>query len=236
MPGLRTLSCLAVVLAATALPGSSPEKQLAGARLVRKGMPIARIKESIICCPRERVYIDGWASIDVGGEVVEWLWDLDEDGEYDTMSTTGEMWIAAPSRSRSYSVILTVQDDEGNLSEPDTATVHVMETPPIVTMASDTVVKIGTRLHFRPHIVPVCGKLVSFEWDFDDDGRPEYRSSTNGNTSRLYNKIGKHFARFTVLDEYGREAGGLTVVHVVERVSSIGTPADDEHKQRRRNR
>lgn len=179
------------------------------------GQPIARIKESIICCPKEEVYLDGWASIDVGGDVSKWRWDLNADGTPDTTVETGELIIAAPRKSSSYAVILTVVDNEGNISAPDTAMVHVMDIAPTVTMRSDTTVKVGVRVNFQPVVRWVCSEPTHFEWDFDNDGTTEYRSRSNGNTSKVYYTPGRYRARFSVVDAYGREGGILTTVHVV---------------------
>jgi PKD repeat protein len=181
------------------------------------GRPIARIKTSIICCPREQVVLDGWASIDVGGEVVEWLWDYTEDGRPDTSANTGEMILTAPRTARTYFVALTVRDNEGNLSEPDTVTVHIMDPPPSVGIRADTTVKVGTRVKFSPTVQWVCAEPVRYEWDFDNDGKPEYHSSRNGNTSRVYDTPGIYRARFRVVDKFGKEAGALTEVTVVAR-------------------
>jgi hypothetical protein len=180
------------------------------------GRPIARIKESVICCPREDVYLDGWASIDVRGEVVEWLWDFTEDGVADTMSTTGEMIVPAPVKSSSYSVILTVRDNEGNLSAPDTATVHVMNTAPRVSMRSDTTVKVRIRVRFHPEVSWVCSEPSRYEWDFGNDGTAEYHSPSNGNTSKVYYTPGRYLARFRVVDGLGNEGGALTTIRVVD--------------------
>ena len=209
---LTPLLALCVLLSAAAVAATrAADKQL----LPTDGRPIARIKESIICCPREEVHLDGWASIDVGGEVVEWLWDLNYDGRPDTTSTTGEMAIAAPSKSSSYSVVLRVRDNDGNISEADTATVHVMDVPPSVNMRADTTVKVGVRVAFRPEIRYVCAEPAHYEWDFDNDGTAEYRSRSNGNTSKVYYTPGRYQAKFRVIDTYGREGGVLTTVNVV---------------------
>jgi hypothetical protein len=192
------------------------------------GRPIARIKGSIICCPREEVVLDGWASIDVGGEVVEWQWDYTEDGRIDTTSNTGEMVLTAPHTARTYLVTLTVKDNEGNLSEPDTVTVHVMDAPPSVSIRADTTVKVGTRVRFTPVVQWVCSEPKSYEWDFDNDGSAEYRSRNNGNTSRVYYTPGVYRARFSVVDGRGKEAGALIKVRVVDKHARSGKSGADD--------
>jgi hypothetical protein len=178
------------------------------------GLPIAKIKESVICCPLDEVVLDGWASIDVGGEIVRWLWDLNGDGAVDTSSDAGELRFSVPRQPGSRLVILTVKDNDGNLSGRDTATLHVMNSPPRVIMEPDTVIRVGVRLFFEPRVESHCSEVVSYEWDFNDDGRPEYRSSDNGNTSRIYYKPGKYYARLKVTDTLGKEVGGIRTIHV----------------------
>jgi hypothetical protein len=199
------------------------------------GRPIARIKKSIICCPREKIELDGWASIDVGGEVTSWLWDLNEDGKWDTVCSSGELIIAAPTKSRSYSVILCVQDNQGNLSDPDTAMVHVQDTPPSVSIRADTVVKVGVRVRFEPQVMAVCSPVVRYEWDLDDDGVYEYHSASDGKTSKVYYAPGKYPARFRVVDAAGHEAGAYTVVGVVDKLGAVASgtataPAENNQK------
>jgi len=203
-----------LLLAVCALPGLAAAGA-PGDSLRTDGRPIARIKDNVICCPREEVAFDGWASIDVGGEVAEWQWDLNEDGRVDTVCSTGELVIGAPRRSQTYCVTLRVRDNQGNVSDPDTATVYVMDIGPTVSMRADTTVKVGTRVAFRPGVHWVCGQPVRYEWDFNDDGKPEYHSATDGNTTREYYTPGRYVARFRVVDRYGREAGSTTVVNVL---------------------
>lgn len=178
------------------------------------GIPIAKIKESVICCPLDKVYIDGWASIDVGGEIKRWYWDLDGDGETDTTSEAGELAITAPREPKSYLVILTVKDNDGNRSAPDSATMHVMKSPPRVKLGPDTTVKIGVRVFFSPEVRSNCSTPERYEWDFNNDGDPEYRSSHDGNTSRVYYKPGKYYARFKVTDSLGKRTGGIRTIIV----------------------
>jgi len=178
-------------------------------------VPIAKIKESVICCPLDQVTFDGWASIDVGGEVSGWLWDIDGDGRTDTLSLAGEIVFTAPRIPTTRLVTLRVKDREGNISEPDSATLHVMDSPPKAGIEHDTTIEVGQRYLFRPKVTTFCSKIERYEWDFNDDGQPEFRSFENGNTSRIYYKPGKYKARFKATDSFGREAGGVQIISVV---------------------
>jgi PKD repeat protein len=141
-------------------------------------------------------------------------WDLNGDGEVDTTSQAGELRIFAPRKPGSYSVVLRVRDNEGNVSSPDTAALHVMDSPPAVALGPDTTVKVGVRVPFVPRITCHCGKPVNYEWDLDDDGVYEYRSRRHGRTSRVYYRPGRFRVRFRVTDELGRQAGAIRRITV----------------------
>lgn len=178
------------------------------------GVPIARIKQSVICCPLEEIVLDGWASVDIDGEVEEWYWDLDGDNDVDTVTTTGEVRFVAPLESKLFSVALLVKDNDGNVSEPYSVSVHVMDSPPKVTLCPDTTVKVGVRVSFDPKVTSYCSSIELYEWDFDDDGSIEYKSRENGVTSRVYHKAGAYRARFKITDSLNREAGGIRTITV----------------------
>jgi hypothetical protein len=178
------------------------------------GVPVARVTESVICCPGDPVRLDGWASIDVGGEVDAWLWDVTGDGEVDTTCPGGELRMAAPSRPGTHGMYLRVRDNEGNVSGPDTAVLHVMDSPPVVELGPDTTVKIGVRVSLVPRITAHCGTPVLYEWDLDDDGTYEYHSRRHGRTSRVYFRPGTFRVRFRVTDDLDRRGGGIRTIVV----------------------
>lgn len=176
--------------------------------------PTAKFKGSIVCCPLDSVVLDGWASLDVDGHLTQWIWDLNADGQPDSITSCGEIVIRAPLHPKLYLVILRVRDNQGNLSEPDTGIVHVMDSKPTVNVGADDTIKVGTRIFFRPSVVSHCSQMRKFEWDFDGDETFEYQSSEHGNTSRVYHRPGKYRAKFRVTDEFGRQAGGIRTIIV----------------------
>jgi hypothetical protein len=176
--------------------------------------PIARIKESLICCPGDSIILDGWASIDPGGEVLAWIWGMEALPGKSVSSETGELVIEAPRDPKTYVVTLRVRDRDGNESAPDTAMLHVMSSPPRASARPDTAVKIGVRVQFAPMVVTHCDDATLFEWDFDDDGRYEYRSKRNGRTSKAFFKPGVYTTRFRVTDSRGQQAGALRTIRV----------------------
>lgn len=177
-------------------------------------LPIARIGESIICCPLDSVTIDGWASIDIGGEIIAWLWDTNSDGKTDTITDRGELTFVAPAKSGSRTITLRVEDNDHTVSAPESTLVNVMKSNPVVAMAHDTTIKIGVRLSFEPLIRTNCGSFKTYEWDFNDDGMPDFSSNESPKTSRAYLKPGRFAARFKVTDCFGRCAGGIQLITV----------------------
>jgi hypothetical protein len=180
------------------------------------GIPIAKIKESIIACPLQQITLDGWASIDVGGEVVEWDWDVNGDRKADTVvHERGDLVMSVPRKTCTFSVYLWVKDNKGNKSEPDSCTVHVQAGVPRVSMGADTTIPIAARLNLDPHVEFFCTTPLEYQWDFNDDGKPEYKSEETGKTSRIYFKPGKFHARLTVVDNLGNEVGGIKTITVI---------------------
>jgi PKD repeat protein len=92
-----------------------------------------------------------------------------------------------------------------------------MDVGPTVRLAADTTVKLGVRVLFRPTVTWVCARPIRFEWDFDGDGRPEYSSENDGNTSKVFYTPGRYQAQFFVVDAAGNKAGGMTTVTVTDR-------------------
>lgn len=180
----------------------------------KDSLPIARIKESVISCPSEIVHLDGWASIVPKSEIELWIWDITGDGVADTSSRCGDLEFKAPGRSTSFKIVLWVKDKLGRQSLPDSVVFHVMDGAPSASVGRDTTVPAGTRINFTPSVIDNCSKPIHFEWDFNDDGKPDFFSKNTGNTFRVYNKPGKYYARFSVKDELGREAGGLRIITV----------------------
>ena len=156
--------------AAAGLPGSPNQAKAPGSKPASSNLPIAKIGESLVCCPNDSIMLDGWASIDIGGEVVEWLWDLNGDNKVDTITKTGELVVASPRTPSSYIIHLKVKDNQGNISSADSAIVHVMNSTPLISIGHDTTVKAGIRMHFEPAITVSCGKIIRYEWDFNEDG------------------------------------------------------------------
>ncbi|MDD5673809.1 MAG: PKD domain-containing protein, partial [Chitinivibrionales bacterium] len=114
-----------------------------------------------------------------------------------------------------YIVYLRVKDKSGVISQADSAIVHVMKSVPLVTIGRDTAIKAGVRMIFKPNITKSCGTIKRYEWKFNDDGKPDYVSDDNPNTSRVFFRPGKYHARFRVVDSNGNEAGAIQTISVV---------------------
>jgi PKD repeat protein len=187
------------------------------------GAPIAQIKERVICCPTEEFVLDGWASIDLDGEIRSWLWDLNGDGRVDTTASSGELRAKAPDKPTLYTVSLQVKDNDDKLSAPATVTVHVQRSSPAIYVGADTTIKVGVRVFFEPRIEYNCGAPERFEWDFENDGKIDYNSTEHGNTSMVYYKAGRHIARFKLFDTLGRETGASRTITVITDSPSSGS-------------
>ncbi len=178
-------------------------------------VPLAKIGQSIIACPGDSVTLDGWASIGRGAEIMEWHWVGSGALTFDIKTDRGDLRIAAPMVPRVTALSLIVTDSKGRVSKPDCASLCVMKSEPRVSIGADSTIKVGVRIAFDPHVLTICGAIVKYEWDLDDDGIYEYVSSDNAKTSKAYFRAGSFKARFRATDSFGRTAGGMKTIVVL---------------------
>ena len=154
----------------------------------------------------DAVQFDGTLSADFDGEIASYAWDFDGDGEADASGSVAEHVFAAPG---TYAVSLTVTDDAGNI---DTVTVSIQiggdadgeaegglpiagfQRSPIEPIAGEPVLFNGTSS------IDSDGQIVSFVWDFDDDGQTD---STAPIAEHTYPEAGTYTVSLTVTDDGG---------------------------------
>jgi PKD repeat protein len=156
------------------------------------------------------VSLDGSASTDEDGNVVDWSWDFD-----DGSTGTGEVVIHTFTAVGTYDVELTVTDDAGD-TDTTTVTVVVNELQAPVAVANAT--PDGTKAPLGVIFSSVGstdpdGSIIGYLWDFGD-GSP---TSTSANPSHLYTAAGTFDATLTVTDD-----DGLTTVATVPVI--VGPP------------
>jgi PKD repeat protein len=185
----------------------------AAAAPVGSGLPVAGFlvqrspTEPTVGVP---VVFNGTSSLDPGGQIVEFAWDFDGNGQVDSTAPLAEHTFAEPG---SYTVSLTVTDDGGN-TDTVSAAINVVAPPldvqgesssfhppvadfaymPASPNAGDPVLFNGT---FSSDF---DGDVVSFAWDFDGDGTID---STDPIAEYAFTVPGTYSVSLTVTDDGG---------------------------------
>jgi PKD repeat protein len=153
---------------------------------------------------QELVYFHGTGS-DPDGDIIEYQWDFDGDGKFDYSSDeTGETtWIYTIPDT--YYAVFKVTDD-GAVPGNDSATIKVVvyseNRPPVADAGVDMVVYAEETVRFSGSGKDIDGRIKKFEWDFDDNGKVDFESSSTGEATWKYKKQGEYTAVLTVTDNH----------------------------------
>ncbi len=176
---------------------------------------IAEATTSIEILEDETVSFDGSESYDLDGEVVEWKWDFDGDGDFND-AYEGEMQTptALFPNPGTYFVNLKVIDNESGWGVlDDKIEIEVEDIPnvlPIAVAISTTATEIdacGTVTFDASGSYDTDGAIVDYQWDFDGDGVYDdlYDSGTDLNPTKYYGTYGVWDVDLKVIDDEGGE-------------------------------
>jgi PKD repeat protein len=144
------------------------------------------------------VSFDGSGSSDADGTVSSWAWDFGDGSPVSTdAGSTSHLYSAAGS----YTVSLTVTDDDGAASAPFTQLVNVVAPPNQEPVAQFVATATGSSVAFDGSgSRDADGTIASWAWDFGD-GSPV--STDAGSTSHVYASPGVYTVSLTVTDDDG---------------------------------
>ena len=177
--------------------------------------------ETVEC---QGIQLDGSASYDPNGDGISYLWDLDNDGEFD--DATGPAPTFVSNDDGVYTVLVTVTD--GSLtSEPASADVTVHDTGPEVSLSGPDTLLISQSGTFQAEVVSPCDDVRSIEWDWDYNGFSFAPSGDTGAThGHTYNAHGTYLVAVRVTDEDDSTA---MATHDVTVASPAGPRAPADH-------
>jgi len=148
-------------------------------------------------------------SHDKDGAIRGWLWDFD-DGDTSVQTSAVHAFRSSGTRT----ITLTVFDDQ-SASRTASATITVINLPPVAEVAVDSCDKetgvpfaFDASGSFDPS---PCGGIVGYDWDIDGDGAYDRRTTTSA-LSESYDDDGTHRVTVRVTDD----RGGTAVSEAVE--------------------
>jgi PKD repeat protein len=178
--------------------------------------PTAIPGEDVNTVTGSAVRLDGRASFDVDGQVVEWRWDFG-----DGVKATGPVVTHAFGDQLDYVVTLVVVDDDG---ETDSAnlTVFVENVGPVAVVSGDLRVYTGEPVKLDgTNSYDLDGYISSYEWDFGD-GVPKQLPKVE----HTYQETGSHTVVLTVEDDGGLKSSISVTVLVRNRPPKALATAD----------
>ncbi len=180
-------------------------------------IPRADAGRSMIVCLGDTVTYNGWQSLAPVGEIETWEWDFNADGRIDTISRYGEIRRAAPRVPGSYSSLLRVVDEYGNRSFFDSVKVVVVEDRPKALVDTAVTVGVGDTTWFRGEGLKRCGGVIEFAWDFDGDGKWDWKSAVNEKLPYVFHRPGNYYAKFQVTGDDGVRGSAIRIIRVKQR-------------------
>jgi len=167
-------------------------------------------------------------SVDADGQVVAWAWDFGDGSTADVQNPQHSY-----SHSGTYTVALVVTDDDDNTSPPATQGITVANAAPMATFKvspAEPRVAVST-LFDASGSYDVDGRIVSYAWDFDNDGIFDVDSASS-DVEYTYAEAGVVTVTLKVTDDEGATSvvdKALTVLPSVSAVREIDTclPGDE---------
>lgn len=142
------------------------------------------------------IFLEGIAR-DSDSKIIEYSWDFNNDGEADWTSKQASKVSYTFQRSGRKTLFFSVLTDDGR-KVTDSAIVLIKNEPPIADAGEDIVSRSGKKVKLNGTGKDPEGKILSYHWDFDNDGKFDWSSNENGNTEREF--MSYTTAVFSIID------------------------------------
>jgi len=159
--------------------------------------PIADANNPYVGVEGSEITFDASASTDPDNDPLQYRWDFDSDGTWDTD------WLETPTASYTWSDdwsgAVMVEVSDGELTDTETATVTVSNVAPTVEAGADQTVDEGSSMSFSGSFTDPCAEDThTIEWNFGDGS-----FSSELNPTHDYDDNGVYTVTLTVTDDDG---------------------------------
>jgi PKD repeat protein len=179
--------------------------------------------------PGQSVTLDASGSTGSGAQIVDYAWDLNGDGVYET-DTGSSPTLTHTFAEGSVNVGLRVID-ANNSSNSTSRTLVVGNFPPNVKVkASPSSVITGQSVTLDASETTDQGAITDYRWDLDGSGKYATDTGTTPTTTTSFATAGSHTVGVQVTNDHGLSATGTVAVTVLAQTASaypeavIGTP------------
>ena len=150
---------------------------------------------------------------DPDGKIKTYKWDFDGNGVYDYSSTTTPVTTHTYSSKGSYNATVKVADNSG-LQRTAVVVIEVGSGPEAKASANPKSGSAPLQVAFKGTGTDSDGTIALYEWDFDGDGKYDWKKVADGNTTHTYNSSGSFNATLRVTDNNGLTATDSVFISV----------------------
>ena len=170
--------------------------------------PVAEAGPDVFGDVGQAIRFNGLGSSDPDGSIVSYRWDFGDDAE-----AMGESPTHAYASAGSYTVTLTVTDDQGaTATDTLTATVGSLNEAPIAEAGPDREVAAGEEVTLDGSgSADLDGAITSYVWDFGDG-----QSAVGATATHTWSDEGSYTVTLTVTDDQGAEGSDTATITVTQ--------------------
>jgi PKD repeat protein len=165
--------------------------------------------------PEQSVTLNASSSTDPDGTIVDYQWDLNGDGTYETDGGANPKLTTSFATSGTRNIGLRVVDDH-SASAAATHSLTVGNLPPVVhASASPNPAIVGQTVTLNAGESTDQGAITDYRWDLDNSGAYATDTATNPSVTTSFQTPGTHTVGVEVADDHGlstRSTVGVTVL------------------------
>ena len=166
--------------------------------------------------PGENVTLDASASTDPNGGIVDYSWDVNGDGTYDTDTGSNPVLTTSLPNAGSYTVGLRVTDHTG-ATAGTTRTLSVGNFPPSIKVtATPNPVSVGQNVTLDASDSTDQGAITDYRWDLDNSGGFATDTGATPKLTTSFQTPGQHTVGVEATDDHGQSSHTSITVDVLE--------------------
>ncbi len=144
--------------------------------------------------------------------VLDYSWDFDGDGAYDTVSDTSSVQHRYLSKGKK--TVLCMARDRAGRSDTISTSIIVGNAPTLVDAMGPYRVQVNSPLSVVGSVEDLDNSILSYSWDFDGDGKYDWTSTNSSRTQYSFLRAGEYTIRLSAQTNDGARTSDSATVTV----------------------